>query len=502
MFKQGMFAHWILVPLLAVSPALSVSTRAAQGKSGAETGSAQTVTALTHQAQDDFKSGKYSEARDQLHRALKLAPNDPALWTYLGLTDTQLNEVDSAIADFEKALSLEHDDPRTYFNLGLLYRGKGDAPKAIQAYQRGLALDPDDGAANQNYALLLMEAGKFHEALAPLAKLKALNSSGLPVRVSLIECYLKGGMQDDGERELKEFFETPGATSEEALKLAKVLMEDQQPAAAREVLEHVVQVSPDSADAHAMLGLLLLNQGQFEHATEQLGRAVQLAPESAEYSMHLAEALILWKHCKVALEFLAAVKDRFGSLPEYRYKVGLAYYGLFQYKRAITEFEAIAREQPNLDLVQFFLGNSYAALGDVKTAEAYYRRAIALNSGKADYFSALGQALRKQSDDNIPEAIDDLRRALRLDPTNVAAKQELALCYEKEGEYAQAQALLEDVVERQPELLSAHVALARIYYRQKKKEEGDKERTTISKLEARQQAQQSEASRTPLSPNP
>jgi tetratricopeptide (TPR) repeat protein len=498
-----MLARWILASVLAaLSPSVAVPPSALQSNSGAGARPDQAVTTLTHQAQDDFRSGRYSLARDKLRRALKLEPRNPALWMYLGLTDTQLNEVDSAIADFEQALSLEHGDAQTRFNLGLLYRRKGDAPKAIEMYQQGLALEPDDAAANQNYALLLMEAGRFHDALAPLEKLRARSDSDLPVRVALIECYLKAGMQDDGEQELKGFLGAPNATSEQALKLAKVLVEDGQPAAAQEVLEHVIKVSPDSPEAHATLGLLLLNRGQYEDATEQLGLAVQLAPESAEYSMRLAEALILWKHCKVALQFLAAVKDRFGNLPEYRYKLGLAYYGLYQYNRAITEFEAIAAEQPNLDLVQFFLGNSYAALGDVKKAQPYYRKAIALNSSKADYFSALAQALRKESDNNIPEAIDDLEHALHLDPSDLAAKQELALCYEKKAEYARAQSLLEEVVKRQPDLLSAHVALARIYYREKKKEEGDKEKMTISRLEARQQAQQSEGSHTPAAPNP
>jgi len=498
-----MRAHSILGLVLAgLSPSVSFAIPALQGTSGAGIHADHAVTTLTHQAQDDFKSGKYSEAREKLRRALKLEPRNPALWTYLGLTDTQLNELDSAIVDFTEVLSLGHGDAQTHFNLGLLYRRKGDALKAMEMYQQGLTLDADDAAANQNYALLLMEAGKFRQAIAPLGKLKAMRGSDLPVRVALIECYLKGGEESEGHREIREFLESPNATAEEALKLAKVLLEDQRPAAAQEVLEHVVKISDDSADAHATLGLLLLNQSQYEDATAELGRAVQLAPESAEYSMRLAEALILWKHCKVALEFLAAVKERFGNLPEYRYKVGLAYYGLYQYTRAITEFEGIAAEHPNLDLVQFFLGNSYAALGDSKKAQIYYRNAIALNPSKADYFSALGQALRKESDNNIPEAIVHLEHALRLDPSDVAAKQELALCYEKKAEYALARSLLEAVVERQPDLLSAHVALARIYYREKKKEQGDREKVTISRLEAQQQAQQSEAGKTSSPPNP
>jgi len=110
--------------------------------------------------------------------------------------------------------------------------------------------------------------------------------------------------------------------------------------------------------------------------------------------------------------------------------------------------------------------------------------------------------LLKESDDKRDEATALLEKALALDPSDVASKQELALCYEKGSRYVQAQHLLEDVVRQQPDLLPAHVALARIYYRERKKEEGDRERKIVSRLEAEQQANQSEASGTSPPPNP
>ena len=218
--------------------------------------------------------------------------------------------------------------------------------------------------------------------------------------------------------------------------------------------------------------------------------------------MLLAETLILWKHYPVALQFLAAVKERFGNLPEYRYKVGLSYYGMHRFPQAVTEFEALADQRHNVDRVQFFLGNSYANMGDLNKAESHFRRAIGLNPKNASYYAALAQLLLKESDDKRDEATALLEKALALDPSDVASKQELALCYEKGSRYVQAQHLLEDVVRQQPDLLPAHVALARIYYRERKKEEGDRERKIVSRLEAEQQANQSEASGTSPPPNP
>ncbi|MCI0622951.1 MAG: hypothetical protein L0387_15055 [Acidobacteria bacterium] len=57
--------------------------------------------------------------------------------------------------------------------------------------------------------------------------------------------------------------------------------------------------------------------------------------------------------------------------------------------------------------------------------------------------------------------------------------------------YPKAQSLLEEAVEQQPDLIPAHVALARVYYRQKKREEGNREKSIIARLEAEQQARKS-----------
>src|SRR5713226_7745537 len=122
------------------------------------------VETLARQARDDFQAERYAPARDKLRQAVKRSPSNPALWSLLGLTDAQLNDLDAAIADFQKTLALAPDDAQSFFNLGLLYGRKNETAKAINAYQQGLKLDPRNAAADQNYALLLMAQNRFREA--------------------------------------------------------------------------------------------------------------------------------------------------------------------------------------------------------------------------------------------------------------------------------------------------------------------------------------------------
>jgi hypothetical protein len=51
--------------------------------------------------------------------------------------------------------------------------------------------------------------------------------------------------------------------------------------------------------------------------------------------------------------------------------------------------------------------------------------------------------------------------------------------------------VLESVLKQYPDFLEAHVSLAQVYYRLRRKEEGDREREIVQKLKAEQDAQQS-----------
>ena len=446
---------------------------------------------LVGQARQDLEAQRYQEARQALEKAVKLSPRDPVLWSYLGLADSRLNDVEGAIIAFEKARAMLPTDAQTCFNLGLLYWKKGDVDKALDAYRKGLQLDAGDVAANQNYALLLMAIGKYQEAVVPLRRARQANPSELSVRVALIEAYFKGGAKTEGERETQQALDSGMLSLADQVKLAAALREDGQPEAAEKVLRHAMASGVDSAEAHGALALLLLEKNQYEGAAEEFGRAAQLDPASSQYAMGLGEALLLWKHYSTLLAFLNAVQDRFGNLPEYQYKLALAYYGLRQYPRAIEQLEkVIALRPPRLDVAEYLLGNSYLEIGNFDKAEDYYRKAITFNPKDPSYYESLATLLRKKRAADVDEAIALLNKALRLDPAAPGPKLQLALCFESNGDLAKAQGLLEEAVREQPDLLPAHVALARVYSHEGKKLEADQEKSVVARLEAEQQKKQ------------
>ncbi|MFN8008806.1 MAG: tetratricopeptide repeat protein [Terriglobia bacterium] len=190
----------------------------------------------------------------------------------------------------------------------------------------------------------------------------------------------------------------------------------------KEVLRHVL-VTEARFNRGSRAAGSCLNKGKCEDALPELRLAVRLSPDSAKYSLGLAQALLLSKAYTEALAFLETVEVRFGKSPEFRYKLALACYYSRLYPKAIVEFETLlSQSAPRLDLAQYYLGNSYQAVGELAKAEACFRKAIEMNPKGVINYLALGALLNKQGIDHADEAILISRKAMELYPADPRPK--------------------------------------------------------------------------------
>lgn len=447
----------------------------------------QSAAVLARRAQDDLRARRNSQAEQELLLALKSEPANWNLWYDLGLARLELGENGPAIEALEKARRLAPHEASPNFGLGLLYMKTGDVEQALKAYGDGLARDPQDEPANQNYALLLIQKGDFRRAIEPLRRIKSRGHDDLATRAALIRAYLKSGMKNEAGEEINHLFEARLASMQQELSLAALCAADGEIGAAAKILQHSAITWPEAAEPHGELGLVSMLGGQYETAVGELGRAAQLDPNSAKYALGLGEALLRWRHDPVALQYLLAVREKFGELPHYQFELALAYFYLTRYPLALEGFESLAQEQPKSSRVQSLLGATYQAMGNLEKAEECYRKAIALKPDEASYYVTLASLLKKVAPSDLAEPIRLVQKALTLDAKDVQARLLLAACNEAQGKLTEAQALLETLVTSDPDLRTAHVALAKVYFRQKRLEDAQQQELIAAKLESEKQ---------------
>ena len=448
----------------------------------------ETTESLWAKSKAAMAQGNFAESRRLLRQAVQQDPKDGALWFHLGASCAELNELDEAIAAFERARVLAPGQPDPYFNLGLVYWRKGDLGKAKESYRRGLAIRPNETSALQNYALLLMKTGDYKAAISPLRNLKNDPKLGTSSRAALIECYLKTGERTAAEKESAEIIQDKVVGPTDQSKIAAILLENGAPASAEMLFKNSLSMDPNQANAEAALGEIYLEQKKLPEAAGSFQTAVQLDPGSENYAFGFVRALLALKRSSEVIAFLKSVEEKFGTLPNYQYALGLAYYNEHHYAESAAILEnLLLAKPPREDKVEHVLGDSYLSMGKLDRAENAYRKAIEENPKEPDYYVAYATALRREGSDNLDDAIIRLKGAQRMNPSDWRIQLELGQCYESKGQLADAAALIEQAVKSQPDLTAAHVALIRIYFRLGRKADSEREKKIVADLEKKQQ---------------
>jgi lipopolysaccharide biosynthesis regulator YciM len=98
-------------------------------------------------------------------------------------------------------------------------------------------------------------------------------------------------------------------------------------------------------------------------------------------------------------------------------------------------------------------------------------------------------SMRKSAQD-FENATTYLSRAAAIHPGDLTARKLLASIKLQTGAVEEAVRLLEQVIAEAPDTIDAHVQLATAYYRLKRKEDGDRQREIVNRLNAEIQAKQ------------
>src|SRR6266496_894885 len=141
------------------------------------------------------------------------------------------------------------------------------------------------------------------------------------------------------------------------------------------------------------------------------------------------------------------------------YLLGLNYYRLQDYPKAIAELGRVLELSPGYELATFQLGLAYARNGDFDQAIQMLKRALELDGTNFSAAFNLGAAyLKKQM---IPEAMAAFRQSATIDPDYAAAHRALGELLLYQGQTEEALAELRRATELDPHDPGTHAALAR-----------------------------------------
>ena len=229
--------------------------------------------------------GDYVTAAAEAEMALAIDPTDGRAMQ-LRFDAYRLAGNDAKAAEAAQTLRELGDVSETaslIFNEGAEAYNSGDVSTAISKFQQAADLDPNLVQARLVLAKLLFAEGSLSDALARAEEVVALQPDNADALRIVYDSALR---LDDPEKAAKALDGLVASDPEWAatglFQLAVELYNNGQTNEAAQALEKVVQVDPDHARAHYLLGVALFNTGQTGPASDHLRRFIELAPDDSD----------------------------------------------------------------------------------------------------------------------------------------------------------------------------------------------------------------------------
>ncbi len=335
----------------------------------------------------------------------------------------------------------------------IAFHQQGKLEEAIRDYDLFLDMYPDNPGVRSNLGAALAAKGNYGRAIEEY-KLALLKMPDPQIRLNLALAYYKSADYRDAAQQLEAVHAADASNRQATILLADCKMHTGDYKASIALLEPLQAANPNDSAVDYILGTALARDGQAEEAQRVINPLLS-GPDAAEKRLLL----------------------------------GMTKFAAHDFNGAREDLKAAVAMKPDLPDVNVYYALALFSSGETVESRQYFERELKQNPNDFDSNLHVGMMLRID-DQKYPEALQYLNRALAARPGDLAVRYQIALVKMAEGKQDAARLELEDIVRQAPNFTEAHVSLATVYFRENRKEDGDRERAIVRKLNEEQQARQ------------
>jgi predicted O-linked N-acetylglucosamine transferase (SPINDLY family) len=240
-------------------------------------------------------------------------------------------------------------------------------------------------------------------------------------------------------------------------------------AQAEQLYRQILQVVPDHADSHHLLGVLAFQTGRCDEAITRIRHALTLNPWAPVYHSNLGAAHEALGQLAEALACFQQFLALQPGAPEAHAAVGNILWKLGRPEEAVAELGEALRLRPDFPEAHNHLGNALLLLHQQDEALAHYREASRLKPDFPDPWNNAGAVLLGQG--KPAEAVAHLQEALRRKPHYAEAYNNLANAFKEQGQLDEAEANYREALRLRPSYAEALHNLALVLELQGRVEE-------------------------------
>lgn len=349
------------------------------------------------------------------------------------------------------------------FTRAVALHQSGDFEAAAGEYRQFLTAHPANIEARSNLGVVLMRLGRFEEAIAEYQTVLTAAPTNATVRLNLGLAYYKAVRLD----------------------------------AAIEAFTRVLAAAPDNLQARYLAADCQLRLGRPAEAVALLESLETARADDPMLSYLLGMAYLGTKQMQKGQVLIDRIL-RQGESAQARVMMAVAKRGAGDMSGAADDLRRAVEFDPELPGVHGLYAQALLSTGNPDLARREFDAELARNPLDFDANLYIGLLLKNEQD--FDGALTYLNRALGVRPGDLATRYQIAGATLGRQDTAAATSMLEAIVKEAPTFVEAHVALATAYYRQQRKEDGDRERAIVERLNKEKEAKERGGSSPPKGP--
>lgn len=188
---------------------------------------------------------------------------------------------------------------------------------------------------------------------------------------------------------------------------------------AKSLYEEVIKLQPINFDANHLLGVIALQEKNFQHAIDLINNSIKINNKVESAYKNLGAAYIELKNYKMAANAFSAALELNSKDSQIFYNLGCVYQFTDQYDTALEYYNKSIEINPNNNFSYFNKAAIYQAIDEYEDALNEYKISINKNLNIVDSLYNSGLIFQKQN--NRKEAIKYYKRVLEINPRHTEA---------------------------------------------------------------------------------
>ncbi len=266
---------------------------------------------------------------------------------------------------------------------GFIYYQQRNMAAAEAAYAKAVMQDPSDTESMQMQGVTLYSLGRPADAIPLLEKAHtAVASANVDPNYVLGVCYIAVRRYDDARHAFAAQYGFPPDSAPAYLLAARLLLRQENPAAAEEFARKAISLQPNLPLAHLLLGEVALARAQLPEAITELNQERELNPLEGSVYDRLGDAYVRsGDDEKAQLELSRAILLEPNATSPY-ILLGKVLLDQQNYLLAELYLERAANMDPNNYITHNLLGQAYRRTGRTVDADQQFKIVQRLQNGQ------------------------------------------------------------------------------------------------------------------------